>query len=116
MPILRLVKIKFIGLGFITLTEKVIKRPFLPLEELLGARIVEFNDFYLFGTLQSHSNCMNLMSGYAGFIMNSVDAKNCDYSTTFDVSEGLAETFPESTFSFDSDPTASPESYNMTFS
>ena len=73
LPKVRFLEVSFIGVGQVSIIEKILKRPDLLVTELLGARLQVDKEFYLFGTRTSYSTAMNVASGSVGFFTYSAE-------------------------------------------
>jgi hypothetical protein len=93
-------KVRFLEASFfvgvqVSIVEKILKRPHLLVNELLGARLQVNKEFYVFGTRSSYSTAITVGSGSSGFFTYSADNTICgapDTTATFHISSGTAFT------------------------
>jgi hypothetical protein len=93
LPKVRFLEVSFIGGGQVSIIEKILKRPDLLVDELLGARLQVNREFYLFGTRTSYSTAMAVAGGSVGFFTYSADYNICrghGTTATFQISTGTA--------------------------
>jgi hypothetical protein len=91
LPKVRFLEVSFVGAGQVYIIEKILKRPDLLINELLGARLHVNREFYLFGTRTSYSSAIWVGSGSVGFFTYSADYNICGApgtTATFQISIG----------------------------